>query len=86
VDGWNDRQLPDGTVVWTSPWHTYTTRPGSRLLLPTLTLPTGELPPVTAPAGRRPRRGVMMPRRRITRAADRARRIMAERQSNGILA
>jgi hypothetical protein len=45
VYGWSDRQLPDGTVIWTSPsGHTYTTRPGSRLLLPALSLPTGTLP------------------------------------------
>ena len=31
ANGWRDRQLPDGTVVWTSPTgHTYTTHPGSR--------------------------------------------------------
>ena len=30
--GWRDRQLPDGTVVWTSPaGQSYTTHPGSRL-------------------------------------------------------
>jgi hypothetical protein len=31
--GWSERQLPDGTVIWTDPdGHTSTTYPGSRLL------------------------------------------------------
>ena len=35
ADGWRDRQLPDGTVVWTAPTgHTYTTYPGSKHLFP----------------------------------------------------
>ena len=39
--GWRDRQLPDATVVWTSPHgQTYTTHPGSRLLFPRLCRPT----------------------------------------------
>ncbi|BBZ10187.1 HNH endonuclease signature motif containing protein [Mycobacterium branderi] len=42
---WHDEQYPDGTVVWTSPTgQKYTTRPGSRLLFPSLCLPTGQLP------------------------------------------
>jgi hypothetical protein len=81
--GWRDRQLPDGTVIWTSPsGHTYITRPGSRLLFPSLCLPTGELPSaarLNLPAGGR---GVMMPLRRRTREHDRARRIDAERALN----
>ena len=37
-------KLPDGTVIWTSPTgHTYTTKPGSAVLFPTLCLPTGTL-------------------------------------------
>jgi len=36
-----DRQLPDGTVIWTTPGaQTYTTYPGSRLLFPTRCKPT----------------------------------------------
>jgi hypothetical protein len=80
---WRDAQHPDGTVVWTSPsGHKYVTRPGSRLLLPALCLPTGELP--TVPTGSRPSgdRGVMMPKRRRTREQDRAARIDAERSLN----
>ena len=35
LGGWLDRQLPDGTVIWTSPTgHTYTTYPGSLHLFP----------------------------------------------------
>jgi len=44
-DGWRDEQHPDGTITWTTPsGHVYTTQPGSRLLFPTLSLPTGQLP------------------------------------------
>ncbi|MGH3633681.1 MAG: HNH endonuclease signature motif containing protein, partial [Mycobacterium sp.] len=33
--GWHDQQLPDATVIWTSPaGHTYVTTPGSALLFP----------------------------------------------------
>ena len=82
--GWRDRQLPDGTVIWTSPTgHTYTIHPGSRLLFPTLCLPTGDLwlpePPAVPLSGDR---GVMMPKRRRTRAENRQRRIAAERRLN----
>ncbi len=80
--GWRDRQLPDGTVIWTAPsGQTYTTRPGSALLFPTLCTPTAEAP-------RRPvetkdtNRGLKMPKRRRTRAQDRASRIQAERKLN----
>jgi hypothetical protein len=52
VTEWRDRQLPDGTVVWTSP--------------------TGN-------------RGVMMPKRRHTRADDKAKAVAAERRLNDAL-
>jgi hypothetical protein len=81
--GWRDEQHPDGTITWTAPsGHTYITRPGSRLLFPALSLPTGELP--TAPTAELPTgdRGVMMPTRRRTREHDRAYRIEAERALN----
>lgn len=81
--GWRDRQLPDGTVVWTSPHgRTYTTRPGSRLLFPALSLPTGELPKNQAAQASSGARTLMMPTRRRTRAEDRAYRIDAERARN----
>ena len=70
--GWRDRQLPDGTVEWTSPTgHTYTTYPGSKHLFPQLSEPTSTLwagePPAIAVTGER---GAMMPKRRHTRAAN----------------
>ncbi|MBV9353054.1 MAG: DUF222 domain-containing protein [Mycobacterium sp.] len=82
-NGWRDEQLPDGTVIWTSPaGQKYTTHPGSRLLFPTLCLPTGELPAVSRMDRRRGDRGVIMPRRRRTREQDRVYRIDAERALN----
>jgi hypothetical protein len=81
IDGWHDRQLPDGTVVWRSPsGQTYTTKPGSALLIPALSLPTAELPPTARRT--KPHRGAMMPKRRRTRAADLLCRIEAERAEN----
>ena len=84
LGGWLDRQLPDGTIIWTSPTgHTYVTYPGSlhlfpQLCKPTATLWTGE-PPVIEPTGER---GAMMPKRRHTRAANTAKAKAAERRLN----
>lgn len=79
-DGWRDRQLPDGTVVWTSPdGLTHTTEPGSRLQFPALCRPTAA---VTARGEPLAATGVTMPRRSRTRAQDRAARIDAERRLN----
>lgn len=80
--GWRDRQLPDGTIIWTAPTgHTYTTRPGSRLFYPTLSGPD-----VPLPASRTPpqcqSRILMMPTRTRTRAQARQARINAERAHN----
>jgi hypothetical protein len=82
--GWLDRQLPDGTVIWTAPsGRTHTTTPGSRLLFPTLCTPTA---PVTnsavGAATARSNGGLTMPRRPHTRAEGRARRIDDERRLN----
>jgi hypothetical protein len=83
VTGWGDDQLPDGTVIWTSPsGHIYRTVPGSKLLVPQLCVPTGKLKLPTSRARERSVRGAMMPRRKRTRAADRRQRIMAERKEN----
>jgi hypothetical protein len=83
--GWQEKQLPDGTVIWTLPdGHTYVTTPGSGLLFPSLCAPTGD-PPVleTAPATeRRGERTAMMPLRTRTRAQNRAHRIATERHHN----
>jgi len=85
VGGWRERQLPDGTLTLTAPTgHTYPTKPGSAQLFPTLCHPTATLwapgdEPTVPQSGDR---GVMMPRRRRTRAENLARRIQAERQLN----
>ena len=82
--GWIDRQLPDGTVIWTSPsGRTYTTKPGGTLFFPQLFSPTAELNlPDNATQPRQPGRGLMMPARRRTRAKERADRIQWERGLN----
>jgi hypothetical protein len=85
VDGWREQQLPDGTLILTAPTgHTYLTKPGSLRLFPTLCQPTatlwrpGDEPNVPPSDGR----GLMMPKRRRTRAENLARRIEAERKLN----
>jgi hypothetical protein len=82
--GWLDRQLPDGTVVWTSPsGHDYVTKPGGTLLFPGLAVPTGALVlPKDMPAGEN--RGLMMPTRKQSRAQERAARISWERGINEV--
>lgn len=81
--GWRDQQLPDGTVILTSPAEkTYVTTPGSAVLFPSLCRPTGDLPPVVAPPDRCDERTAMMPRRRRTRGQDRANRVAIERREN----
>jgi hypothetical protein len=83
--GWLDQQLPDGNVVWTAPTrHTYITRPGSAELFPTLCRSTGELvlPTPGTIAESTGDRGAMMPKRRHTRAHNRAKAIAGERRLN----
>ncbi|WP_319431108.1 HNH endonuclease signature motif containing protein [Mycobacterium sp. RTGN5] len=82
--GWADRQLPDGTVIWTSPsGRTYTTKPGGSLFFPQLFAPTEELNlPNPPPQARGPGRGLMMPARRRTRTQEREYRIRWERGLN----
>lgn len=81
--GWRETQFPDGTIELISPTgHTYRTEPGSRLLVPALSLPTAALPQVSQPATGCTGRGVMMPTRRRTREQDRYQRIAAERRRN----
>lgn len=80
--GWMDRQLPDGTIVLTSPsGRTYTTSPTGARFFPQFATPTETLslpnsPPPTAD------RELAMPKRRRTRAQDRAYRIEYERGLN----
>ncbi|ORX19770.1 HNH endonuclease signature motif containing protein [Mycobacterium xenopi] len=82
--GWRDKQLPDGTVIWTLPGgRTYVTTPGSAILFPPLTVPTGDLAdPVVRVSTRCGERTAMMPSRRRTRAQERSQRITAERNRN----
>jgi hypothetical protein len=83
--GWLNRQLPDGTMIWTAPdGQTYTTYPGSRILFPSLCRPTAPVT-ATAPATAttsEPGRSLAMPRRKRTRAENRRRAIEAERRLN----
>ena len=82
---WEDCQFPDGTVIWTSPsGRTYTTKPGSRLFFPMWDTTTADLPPPPPWRPNTEHRGLMMPRRRRTRAAEYAARIKAERAHNEV--
>jgi hypothetical protein len=75
--------LPDGTVIFTAPTgRTYTTKPGGSLLFPILATPTGDAAIRTLPTEPGKYRGMMMPRRKKTRAEDRRDRITAERAIN----
>jgi hypothetical protein len=81
--GWHDIQLPDGTVIWISPsGRKYITKPGSRLFFETWNTTTADLPPPSIVVPNTGDRGLMMPRRRRTRAAEYAAWIKAERARN----
>lgn len=81
--GWRDRQLPDGTIIWTAPsGRTYTTHPGARMYFPDWSISTGPLPPAGTGAPKAANRSLRMPRRRRTRQADRAQRIKNRRAQN----
>ena len=78
--GWRDRQLENGTIIWTAPdGSTHVTTPGSRLLFPELSEPTATVV-VSNDLPATPKTGLTMPRRTTTRAADRLRRIHRERE------
>jgi hypothetical protein len=80
-DGWTDRHAPDGSISWTSPTgQTYTTKPGGQLFFPRWNTTTPRLK-IPNP-GHAPPVGVMMPKRRRTRAADRVQRIEEQRAPN----
>ncbi len=82
IGGWADRQLADGTVIWTAPTgKTYQTLPGSRIFFPAWNTTTAKLAQTYNPSPVASR-GVMMPKRRRTRAANRAHRIQHERALN----
>jgi hypothetical protein len=84
--GWREQQLADGTLVLISPaGQTHVTTPGSALLFPSLCHAVGGMPaPETDPPPPAPctDRTAMMPKRRRTRAKDRAYRIATERAQN----
>jgi len=78
--GWRDQQLDDGTIVWTAPdGRQYITVPGSRLLFPELSEPTATVQSSRVAAAHTA--GLTMPRRKTTRAQDRARRVQRERET-----
>jgi hypothetical protein len=82
---WSDQQLADGTLIWTSPaGQTYVTTPGSALLFPSLSAPTPMTdPPVSISSPVQcANRTAMMPKRRRTRAQNRAKYVAAERRLN----
>ncbi|OBH46869.1 HNH endonuclease signature motif containing protein [Mycobacterium mantenii] len=83
--GWREQQLPDATLILTSPaGRTYVTTPGSALLFPSLCRGLGGAPAAEADVA--PDycgdRTAMMPKRRRTRAQDRAARVATERRQN----
>lgn len=80
--GWTELQLPDGSVVWTSPrGRTYTTQPLGAQFFPQLAMATEKLIlPNSPPAG--PHRELAMPIRKRTRDQDRAYRVQRERALN----
>ncbi|QNI05729.1 HNH endonuclease [Mycobacterium kubicae] len=85
--GWGEKQLPDGTLILTSPaGQTYVTTPGSALLFPSLCLAVGGMPApeVEAPQDYCAPRSAMMPRRRRSRAQEHAYRIATERRQNRV--
>jgi hypothetical protein len=78
--GWTDRQLPDGTIVFTAPTgHVYSTEPHGGALFSALAalIAQFDIPKVEDPANTN---RVMMPRRRQTHDQDRQDRINAERR------
>ncbi|MGO4441863.1 HNH endonuclease signature motif containing protein [Mycobacterium sp. 2YAF39] len=79
--GWNDRQLPDGKMVLTSPTgHSYTTEPHGAAMFPALATPTSDLDLPAHVVDPETDRSAMMPRRKQPRAQDRRDRINAERR------
>ena len=83
--GWKEQQLADGTLILTSPaGQTHVTIPGSALLFPSLCYAVGGMPAVEAEPAQYycGDRTAMMPKRRRTRADDRAQRVAAERNHN----
>jgi hypothetical protein len=81
--GWKDKQMSDGTVIWSVPdGQTLVTVPGSAVLFPGLCA-TVDLPAVVpTPNAHCGDRAEMMPKRVRTRAQNHSARIAAERKHN----
>ncbi|MET0900226.1 MAG: DUF222 domain-containing protein [Mycobacterium sp.] len=80
--GWSDVQYPDGTIVWTTPsGRTYTTKPGSSLFFPAVNTTSALIVPGT-PRPNSPDKLQLIPKRKRSRAKERAYRINAERALN----
>ena len=85
LSGLRGAQLADGTLIFTSPaGQTYVTTPGSALLFPSLCHAVGGMPTPEAdpPPDYCAQRTAMMPKRRRTRAQNRAQRVATERRAN----
>jgi hypothetical protein len=82
--GWSDRQLPDGTVLITTPSGlTYTTTPAAALLFPSWNVVIPPPPQPPPPKGAKPRGNDWATfQRKRTRAQNREQRIKAEREHN----
>jgi hypothetical protein len=81
--GWSDEQLPDGTIVWTTPTgRRKHVPPGSRVLFPNwnTTTPTPTTPQWAPP--RTPGRELTMPLRARTRTQQHRHNITTERARN----
>ena len=79
--GWMERQLPDGTTIFTAPTgHEYTTEPAGSGLFSALSRPTGTLDPPVGSGPASNGRGHAMPTRRRSRDQERKERIAQERR------
>jgi hypothetical protein len=82
-DGWSEVQLPDGTLILTTPTgRTYKTLPTSRLLFPTVNTTSAPITPGSPRKPRGPDKTAKMPKRKRSKAKERAYRIAAERALN----
>ncbi|WP_085178460.1 DUF222 domain-containing protein, partial [Mycolicibacterium iranicum] len=81
--GWSEVQHPDGTIIWTTPaGRTYTTRPGSALLFPTVTTTSAPVDLPAQPPTSAHKIRTMPTRRQRNRAKTIRYRIKAERALN----
>ncbi len=81
--GWSDVQHPDGTVIWTTPTgRTYTTKPGSKLLFPTVSTTSAPIDTPAQPPTSADKINTMPTRRNRNRAKTISYRIKAERALN----